>query len=68
MRVDPKHLEKCELWQGSIFQIADKNNALTIDYIRRRFDQMAGLPDPTPGEYELQDALLKTLDDHAQKT
>ena len=68
MRVDPKHLEKCELWQGSVLQIAHKNSALSIDFIKRKFDKMVGLPDLTPNEYELRDALFKTLNDHAQKT
>ena len=34
MRVDPKHLIKCELWKGSIFDSAHKGGWLSLELLR----------------------------------
>ena len=67
MRVDPKHLQNCVLWEGSSLHLIHKHSALSIDDVRRKFQMYQHLEEAdhlTKREREYKAALELTLKEH----
>lgn len=64
MRVNLKHLEKCELWTDSILDTANKYDALSIPLIEKKISdyfKVSSIEPLTASEQEFLSALQKTV-------
>lgn len=67
MRVDPKHLEKCTLWKGSILEIANRYGGISSELLLRKKCQYEVLSQNdvlTAAEKEFLEAMQRTEKEH----
>jgi hypothetical protein len=63
MKVDPKHLQTCRLWEGSNEQISHKYGGLSSSAVLDKIKRLERCDDRTPEENEYLRALKATLKD-----